>query len=127
MMLLDKLNAHRQQKTPAWVVFFDLVSAYDRVDRRILRDRLREYRVLDDTQIQLWEWLATNLQVQLGDQAVATTNGIPQGSTLAPIMWNVYMMSLMITLTTKFNQERVSPDQVADDLAAVTTSWYLCR
>jgi len=126
LFLLSKLTTHRKEKRPVYIVFFDLVSAYDNVNLVRLRELLREFNVFDETQIQLWEWLAINQVVMMGGEMVETTNGIPQGSTLAPGMWNVYMHPLMLLLL-NYDSEKASPDQFADDLASIMTSWNLTR
>lgn len=96
MNLLYQFNSYRTQKQEIYVIFFDLVSAYDKVVRPRLKQLLVEFEVLDQSQIALWEWLVGNQTVQLGAGEAQGTNGIPQGSTLAPGLWNVYMTPLVI-------------------------------
>lgn len=46
--LLDRLTLHREEEQPVYVVFFDISSAYDNVDRRMLRELLVKYKVLNE-------------------------------------------------------------------------------
>lgn len=62
----------------------------------------------------------------MGEGAVTGTNGIPQGSTLAPGLWNVYTNGIIRELAT-VRLEKLKPAAVADDTLTVSTSWWLAR
>ena len=76
------------------VVFFDLSAAYDTVNHRCLL-----HKILDITKdIRLTELIESMLEnrlyfVELGDQRSRwrrLRNGLPQGSVLAPLLFNIY-------------------------------------
>jgi|JI8StandDraft_1071087.scaffolds.fasta_scaffold1613641_1 hypothetical protein len=70
MNVLTKLTTHRSNNQPVYIAFFDISSAYDNVDRLLLRKLLKLYNVLTDDQIALWEYLATAQSVRLGSETV---------------------------------------------------------
>ena len=109
-----------------YAVFIDLVSAYDNVDRRVLEERLIEEEVLSEDQLEMWRYLCTAQTVTLGDGSVTATNGIPQGSTIAPGLWNVYCNSILRELASLY-ERKVRPAAVADDSCILAISWWLLR
>ena len=103
-----------------------MVSAYDFVRLDLLEARVREEKVLDEQQIALWKYLCAHRTVRVGDEIVAASNGVPQGSTASPGMWNVYSNGIIKQLAT-FRPEKLVPAAVADDTVTIATSWWLAR
>jgi hypothetical protein len=94
--LLDELLFRRSHdKKPTLALFIDFSSAYDRVDRRILERLLQERRVLNDTEIQLWKFLASNQRILVGGSKTSCTSGVPQGSTISPMLFDIYTEPLL--------------------------------
>lgn len=82
--------------------------------------------MLTEDQIQLWKFLCTYQTVVMGEEAVQSTNGIPQGSTLAPGLWNVYCNGIIKVLA-QLRPKKIKPAAVADDTLTISTSWWLAR
>ncbi len=46
----------------------------------------------------LWKFLNQNCKIAIGTETVTPTNGVMQGSRIAPMLFSVYMESLIDTL-----------------------------
>jgi hypothetical protein len=103
------------------VLFIDLKSAYDRVSRKILEDLLKD-GVLKEWQIKLWKWLVTKQKVRLGKQVAECNNGVPQGSTASPGLWNVYCNPLIDTIA-NMQPEQITIRAYADDICITSTNF----
>lgn len=73
-------------------VFADVEKAYDHVNLNILNDAMHD---LCDSPFVLQEWAdemrdLTQLNMMIGDIEIKRTNGLPQGSELAPGLFNIY-------------------------------------
>ena len=87
-----------QRKEQTFAVAIDLEDAYNRVSYNHLIDLLQNYEV----SLTLTRWIAAAIQertvaLRLGDWNSAThtlTMGLPQGSPLSPVLYNVYTKGL---------------------------------
>ena len=87
-----------QRKEQTFAVAIDLEDAYNRVSYKHLIDLLQKYEV----SLTLTRWIAAAIQertvaLRLGDwnSAIHTlTMGLPQGSPLSPVLYNVYTKGL---------------------------------
>ena len=105
---------------PTFLVFFDFSSAYDRVNRRRLEELLREKRILPENTMQLWKFLAQHQRVFIGDCEGVSWSGVPQGSTISPMLFNVYAEPLISEIDNL--GIRAEAFIYADDLAVLVDS-----
>ncbi len=95
-----------------WMIFLDLKSAYNQVDRRILIRYIEDNRILEGDKLLMLKILMTNLKIRLGEMSMRTTNGVPQGSTISPFLFNISMIGFMKLL----QENGISFKMFADDI-----------
>jgi hypothetical protein len=121
MALTSHIEAGFERKLKTGTIFIDLTAAYDTVWRDGLM--LKFMRVVSCSKISsLLNNMVSNhyFQVFLGDKR-RLNNGLPQGSVLAPILFNLYMSGIPITVSKQF--------QYANDIALTfqTNSFAECE
>ena len=97
------------------VVYLDLSKAFDLINHEILLKKLRFY-VMNENAIQLIRsFLSNRTQQVISNGIVSNTSisklGVPQGSTLGPLLFSVFINDLPIAITSK----KVETDLFADD------------
>jgi hypothetical protein len=113
MARTSPIEAGFERKPKTGTIFIDLTAAYDTVWRDGLM--LKFMRVVSRSKISrlLNNMLSSRyFQVFFGAKSSrwrSLNNGLPQGSVLAPILFNLYMSDIPITVSKKF--------QYADDIA----------
>ncbi|KAF7249427.1 Galectin-related protein, partial [Varanus komodoensis] len=96
--LYDDLCRERGRGSASLLVLLDLSAAFDTIDHGILLDRLTGLGVEGTA----WQWFRSYLdgrfqKVVLGDFGSAPwqlCHGVPQGSILSPLLFNIYMKLL---------------------------------
>ena len=92
------LNMNRQQVT--LLVLLDFSSAFDTVSHEILLHRLHEKLGVKDTALKWFKsYLSGRTQRMIIDGKVSgkfpLSSGVPQGSCLGPLLFNIYVSSLI--------------------------------
>ena len=94
------LKKRREHNLESWVLFLDLVKAFDRVPRSLLWQVLQKFGVPDKT-IAILTLLHTNFQVSFEIDSVLHTMpctiGVKQGNILGPVLFVIFISAVMIT------------------------------
>ena len=119
VLLTQHIEDSFETKKKAGAVFVDLTAAYDTVWHRGLTCKL--LRLLPDKHMvqMIMELIRnTSFTFSIGDSKQSRLrrlrNGLPQGSVLAPLLFNIYTYDLPSTISQKY--------AYADDLALMHTS-----
>ena len=77
------------------IVFLDLSSAYDHVERDRLYEILKEKKVMPENKIKLLQFIHCNLVTTFGSSQVTTNTGVPQGLSSSPMLFNLYTENII--------------------------------
>ena len=111
-LLTQDIEDSFQHNEKAGVVFLDLTAAYDTVWHRGLHPKLlRGSSRIDTWLVSLWRCCQTGVHTSDGQRSRLRImkNGVPQGSVLSPMLFNIYISDLPETISRKYGY--------ADDLA----------
>ena len=96
------LLKRREHRLGSWVLFVDLVKAFDSVDRSLLLAILGKFGVPDHLVCLIGALHTTDVRVKLQVGSVAafidSTVGVKQGDNMAPILFLFVIQSAMETL-----------------------------
>ncbi|MCU7859181.1 MAG: endonuclease/exonuclease/phosphatase family protein, partial [Candidatus Thiodiazotropha sp. (ex Lucinoma kastoroae)] len=115
IVLQQKIHATFKKKEIMLAVFLDIKKAYDCVNRELLVQKLKDLGLKGNIMHYLKEFLSTDRysRVTYGQQTSKYKKfqyGVPQGSPLSPLLFNIYTMDLKKIET----GDRIS--QFADDI-----------
>ena len=97
------LKKRREHNLESWVLFLDLVKAFDRVPRSLLWQVLQRFGV-PDKMISILKLLHANFKVNFEIDSVTHTMpctiGVKQGDILGPVLFVIYIAAIMISWRT---------------------------
>ena len=111
----------RKGAKPMYFFFIDFKSAFDSISRKKLYEVLLEEQILTDQEVQLLKFIHSRLTVSLGKNTCEIARGVPQGSTISPLLFNIYINSLL----KKYKENMLSSSKLlayADDILIVSYS-----
>ena len=89
--LVKLVNELKRRDNKAYVLFLDISKAYDTVNRSILLEILKQRNILGQNEMMLLRFLLDSCNIKIGCQLYRHTRGLPQGSTIAPLLFNIYL------------------------------------
>ena len=90
--LLDYVGVN--QKVPAYCVFFDVRKAFDRVHIPTLMQLLDKYEFPTFLGRWIYQYLV-NRSASVGQYGYELANGVPQGSVLGPVLFQIYVSQVL--------------------------------
>lgn len=120
VQLLSKIEKNRKEKKAQILISLDFSRAFDCVDRNKMISILKELELEEN--ICLWvDKFLSNRRVTCsnvkGKHTIITSEGLPQGSCLSPILFNMYTLSLHSS-----NSEDCQVFQFADDFVLLIST-----
>ena len=120
--LLNEVHGRRKRK---FNLLVDLQKAYDSVDRlilwRLLKQRCKSQQ--EKVLVDLIMKLHNDSTIQVGNHSINAEMGLPQGSVLSPVLFNVYLEEALKS-SQKLEHVRKRGDLLAfaDDMLIMTNN-----
>lgn len=116
--LRDKYKGKRQpshKKLPR-IMFIDYKNAFDSVPWQPLFDLLDSKKILNPLELQLLKFVYGNIRISNGKgKMVSISKGTPQGMSTSPLLFEIYIDSIL----SKLEESTVESYLFADDLALI--------
>ena len=107
-----------------YLFFVDIEKAFDSIDHTILIKRCEQMK-MDEADIEFIKWYLNQMAVNIGKNRVLVNKGGPQGGTLSPFLWLIYIDSLLVELGQIVGDDKVLA--YADDIVCICETAELVR
>ena len=101
------MKKRREHNSETWILFLDLVKAFDRVPRELLWGVLEKFGVpLKIVRIlkSLHQNFKVNFEVDNVSHSINCTIGVKQGDILGPVLFVMYIAAIMITWRKRYDR-----------------------
>eukprot|EP00111_Clytia_hemisphaerica_P018594 TCONS_00054984-protein len=101
------MKKRREHNSETWILFLDLVKAFDRVPRELLWGVLEKFGVpLKIVRIlkSLHQNFKVNFEVDNVSHSINCTIGVKQGNILGPVLFVMYIAAIMITWRKRYDR-----------------------
>lgn len=93
-LLLEKMRSYKKRDGKC-VVFIDFKSAYNTIQRDLLWDIMKRRNIMSDNDIQFLKTLHDKIYFVANGERFYFKNGVGQGLTTSPGLFNIYMEEVM--------------------------------
>lgn len=90
LVLINELDRFKRANLTCYSMYIDFFSAYNRINREKLFEMIRDKDILREDQMKLLQFLMFNQKICYGAHSTSTSKGVNQGSTLSPILFDLY-------------------------------------
>lgn len=113
-----KIKKKKKKRKPIFMLFVDFKGAYDSVNRNYMYEILQRNNILNSNELQLLKFFHSKAEIWYDDASCKSKAGVPQGSNISPLLFNIVLNELMIKLKERL-RNRVDLYGYADDLLIV--------